>query len=349
VRAGWEADIVSGASVSKKAGVAYQATHPNVDVISTATVKDFRNVGHGGFTLKKDNVSLTGGYAYSTEHDYRSHSMNVAARSDAFEHNTQFEIAYARNWDSVCDRTQPTSEPTTRHAALESSTGCFTEDVKRTTHPIYIDGFQGSWSQSWTPVFVTQLVYGAEILTGFQSNPYRSVVLGEGVQAQEHHPENRTRESVGVRANFYLRPLKSALRLGLRGYWDTWDIRSGTFDAEIERYFGAPFRVALRGRAYKQTGAVFWSDDYTGGAVGARGQYWTGDRELSPFFSLLGGVRAIYTIAPEQKRILGLMTQLRFGASFDLIAFHYDEYTLGGLPVENARAILGMATLTAVF
>ncbi len=45
VNGGWEADIVSGASVASKAGSAYQATHPAADVITTASVHDFRNVG----------------------------------------------------------------------------------------------------------------------------------------------------------------------------------------------------------------------------------------------------------------------------------------------------------------
>ena len=349
VRAGWEADIVSGASVAVKAGRAYQNTHPAADVVSTASVRDLRNLARGGFTVKKDNVSITGGYAYSTEHDYRSNSLNVAAKTDAFDHNTQFEIAYARNFDNVCDRAQAAADSAPRHIALETSIGCFTQDVTRTTRSIDIDSFQGSWSQSWTPTLVTQLVYNTEVLNGFQSNPYRSVIIGEGLKAQEHHPENRTRESIAARANFYIRPLRAALRGSVRGYWDSWDIKSGTVELELEKYFGPSFRASLRGRAYKQTGAIFWSDDYTGGPVGPRGQYFTGDRELSPFTSILGGVRALYTILPDQKKLLGIMTQLRFGGSFDMMAFHYDEFTLGGLPIENARAYLAMLTLTALF
>ena len=63
---GWEADIVSGASVSSKAGPAYAATHPAADVISTASVSDFRNVGKGGFTVKHDNTQFgAGGRAQS--------------------------------------------------------------------------------------------------------------------------------------------------------------------------------------------------------------------------------------------------------------------------------------------
>ena len=45
------------------------------------------------------------------------------------QHNTQFELSYARNFDSVCDRVQTASETSpTRWTALEDSTGCFTSD-----------------------------------------------------------------------------------------------------------------------------------------------------------------------------------------------------------------------------
>ena len=44
VRGGWEADVVSGASVSTKAGSVYQNLHPAADVVTTASVRDLRNV-----------------------------------------------------------------------------------------------------------------------------------------------------------------------------------------------------------------------------------------------------------------------------------------------------------------
>src|SRR5262249_3363663 len=151
--------------------------------------------------------------------------------------------------------------------ALEDSSGCFTgKDPLRTRRTLGIDGFQGSWTQSWTPTFATQLVYTAQILDGFQSNPYRSIILGQGLKAQEHHPNDRVRQSIAARANFYLRPIKLAIRVGGRAYRDTWDVTSGTGEVELEKYLFEGFRVAARGRYYKQSGALFWSDDYTGGA-----------------------------------------------------------------------------------
>ena len=353
VRAGWEADVVSGASVAVKAGAAYQATHPAADVVSTASVHDLRNLGRGGFTLRKDAVSVTGGFAYSTEHDYRSTSFNVAARTDTYDKNSQFEIAYARNFDQVCDLVQPTqtSNAPTRLRPLENSNGCFTSDPTRTTHPVDIDSFQGSWTQTWTPTMASQLIYTAELLDGMQSNPYRAVIIGEGLKAQEHHPQDRARESIAARLNLYLKPLRGAVHVGVRGYWDTWDIKSATLEADFEKYFGEAFRATVRGRVYKQSGALFWSDDYTGGdaPLGPRGQYWTGDRELSPFYSWMVGLRGIYTFTPSRGRILGLMTSLKLSAAADMVVFHYDEFTLGGAPITNARAYLGTFGLTALF
>jgi hypothetical protein len=352
VSGGWEADVVSGASVATKAGPAYEATH-GADVITTASVRDFRNLGRGEATIRGETTSITGGYAYSTEHDYRSNSFHVNSRTDVLQHNTQFELSYARNFDRVCDRVQPATEEDTptRWFALENSTGCFTSDATRTTQSIDIDTYEASWAQSWTPVVATQLTYTAQLLDGFQSDPYRSIVLGDGLKAQEHDPTKRAREALTARVAWYLRPIRAALRLSLRAYYDTWAIKSGTVEAEFEKSLGESLRLMARGRLYDQSGALFWSDDYTGGAepLGPKGQFWTGDRELSPFWSWLLGARILWTLAPSQGRLLGVMESLKLGGSANVTNFTYTQYTLGGTPVTNARAYIGTVSLSAVF
>jgi len=352
VNAGWEADVVSGASVAIKAGPAYQANHMGADVVTTASVHDFRNSAIGGITLRKDAVSFSAGYNYSTEHDYRSNSFNVAARTETYEHDTQLEIDYAHNFDEVCNRVQDTldTSPTLYHP-LEDSTGCFTSNPLRTTDPIAIDSLQASWSQAWTPIFQTQLVGTLQVVSGFQSDPYRGVVIGQGVVAQENVPNLRIREAVALRANVFFRSLKAALRLSGRLYQDSWDITSGTGEAEFEKYIGAPFRISLRGRFYIQDGAIFWSDDYTGGAapLGQKGAYWSGDRELSPFWSWSIGTRSVLTLTPSTGRILHIMTQLKLSGSFDVVTPYYSQYTLGGIPISDTQEYIGQLSLTALF
>lgn len=356
VRAGWEADVLTGASVSVKAGPAYQATQGAADVITTASVKDVRNVASGGFSIKKDNVTVDGGYSYGTENDYKSHAMNLSARTELFEHNTQLQLDYARNFDRVCDRVQGANDGFGRYRALESSKGCWLGggDPLRTSRGVDIDNLQGSWSQAWAPTFQTQLVYTLQVVSGFQSNPYRSVMLGAGIKAQEHHPDNRTRHALAARANFWLRPFRAALRFGVRGYWDTWDVLSGSVEVDFEKYLGERFRFTIRGRFYNQGGALFWSDDYTGGnpPLGPKGQYWTGDRELSPFFSILfPSVRLDYVLTPSagQRKVLGFMEELKLGASFNMLHFAYQDYTLGGRRIDDARAYVVGANLGAAF
>jgi hypothetical protein len=351
VRGGWEADVVSGASVATKAGSAYGAIH-SADVVSTASVRDLRNLGRFDVALQGETTSLTAGYAYGQEHDYRSNSLHVNARTDALQHNTQLELSYARNFDQVCDRVQDASALLpTQWSALEDSTGCFTSAAGRTTHDIAIDTFEASWAQSWTPVVVTQLTYSAQLVDGFQSDPYRSVIIGEGIKAQEHEPTDRAREALTARVAWYLRSLKGALRLSLRAYHDTWAIDSGSIELEAEKSLTENVRMMFRGRAYKQSGAVFWSDDYTGGAppLGPRGEYFTGDRELSPFWSWLGGLRVVMTFAPAHGRIVGLFQSIKVAVSGNATGYSYDQYTLAGTPVSNAIAYLGTVSLDIGF
>jgi hypothetical protein len=350
VRAEYEADVVSGSSIAVKAGPAYQATHSGADVVTAASVKDYRHKAQANLALRKDDVELTLGGIYSTENDYKSRTLNVAVRTDAYQHNTQFELSYARSFDLSCDRTQSTTDGFARFRALEDSIGCFTLAPERQQRDLVSDALQGSYTQAWTPTLMTQLVYTAQILNGFQSNPYRSIIVGEGIKAQEHHPENRARHALALRTNWYVSPLKSVIKLGVRGYADSWSVKSVTAELEVERYVAERVRFALHGRFYKQTGAVFWSDDYTGGdaPLGPRGQYFTGDRELSPFFSATLGTRLAYAKeAKPNAKMLGFLQSVRLAGNFDVVQFFYQDYTLGGTSVGNARAYLGVLTLGA--
>ena len=197
----------------------------------------------------------------------------------------------------------------------------------------------------------TQLTYTAQLLDGFQSDPYRSVILAEGLKAQEHVPSDRAREAVTARLAYYLRSLKGAVRVMARGYHDTWAINSGTVELELEKSLGENVRVMARGRFYQQSGAVFWSDDYFGGTppLGPKGQYWTGDRELSPFWSWLGGLRAVWTIRAERRRLLGFLETFQLAGSGNVQGFDYTSYTLGGVPVSNAIAYVATVSLNLGF
>ena len=77
----------------------------------------------------------------------------------------------------------------------------------------------------------------AQIQHGFLSNPYRAVVISAGGEtAQEHHPDNRARGALALRAKYYVKPLATAFGVDVRAYRDTWDILSQTYEINAERY-----------------------------------------------------------------------------------------------------------------
>ena len=164
-----------------------------------------------------------------------------------------------------------------------------------------------------------------------------------GDSALENHPENRARAALALRFRYYIRAAKAAVGFGVRGYRDTWDIWGQTYELSGERYFLPWLRLMVRGRYYAQTGALFWSDDYTGGepTTGPRGQYWSGDREVSPLLSLSAGGRLqVETNAGGDARIVGVFRQLRAAAALDATKTDLKEFTWSGRTPDDTLAFL---------
>jgi Protein of unknown function (DUF3570) len=338
VRAGWEADVVTGASV---AVVDAPSGGGAVDAITSATtVKDFRQVVKGGASLRGDDARLDVGYGYGFEHDYRSHALTATASTDLAGRNTHLAIRYGRGWDEVCDLAQPEAQQPVQRQRMPTSEGCFEKSQGRTTHDLSLHSLEGVWTQAWTPIFNTQLTLSSQVLHGFQSNPYRAIWLGRAA-VQEHHPRDRARYAVGLASRVWLRPLAAALQLEARLYRDTWDVSAVSAELGLERAFGERLRVRARGRYYTQSRAAFFSDDY---ALAPRGQYFSGDRELSQMQSWLVGLQATFIVArAENARLLGLFDVVRLLFKADYIQFIFSDFQYGAVAIPNRRA--GFATL----
>lgn len=332
ITGGYAADIVSGASIKTRNAARGQ----NPDAVSSASVKDTRHVASGGFTFTRKLSTLQAGYNYSTENDYRSHSIDVFGKTELLQKTVELSIAYSHNWDSVCDRIQLDPDPT-RRLSLDNSVGCFKPSTKLTTRPIAIDAIQAGWTQLWSPTFATQATYSIQLQHGFLSNPYREVNIGVSSPAQEYLPEVRVRQAVGLKANWFIKPLKTALRIGGRVYRDTWDVRAISGEAELERYILIDaLRLRLRGRYYTQGHAAFYSDDYL---IEPRGVYFTGDRELSTMRSILTGARLAYGPSATNGRWLGLLQKVELSLGLDYVRFRYDDFTINGDPLKKSAWI----------
>ncbi len=95
----------------------------------------------------------------------------------------------------------------------------------------------------------------------------------------------------------------------------------------------------MRGRFYQQTRALFYRDageTLSYEAVGPVGQYFTGDRELSPFRDYLVGLKLAWVRnADERGKVLRWFEQLEANAKIDLI----DYQPMTPLPPNQARDV----------
>ena len=327
---GYEADVVSGAT---------PRTYGAMDAVSSATqFADTRHAFHGGAELRLGPTAIDAGYTYGFENDYRSHAIDASAKVDLWGKNSSFRLGYAHNFDTVCDVDNKGAMPTERRS-LGASKGCFTKTVGIVDEPLAIDSYAASWTQVLTPVLLSDVSVSFQVLDGFQSNPYRRVRLFGTVESQESEPLLRQRVAVQGRLRLALPRARAAVGFLGRFYWDTWGIKSATAEISWDEWVHPQLLVRLRGRFYQQSRALFYRDagealSYE--AVGPVGQYFTGDRELSPFRDYLVGIKVAWVRnADERGKVWRWFEQLDVNAKIDLI----DYQPLTPLPPNQPRDV----------
>jgi hypothetical protein len=314
----WTADIVTGAT---------PRTYGSPDVVTSATqFSEFRNVIGAGAAATVGPATITAGYDYGTENDYRSHLIRFGASGDFFHHNTTVALNYAHSFDSICDLAQP-GVPLTLRQPLDSARGCFTGNASLTEESLGIDTVEATLTQTLTKTLVGSIGGSYQHLGGFQSNPYRRVRLSYGLfQAQESHPTVRDRGALTARIRWAVAKLSATLGADLRLYLDTWGIASITGELSWDMPFNraAPaWRYVVRARGYGQSGATFYRDAGNPDSyekAGPAGSFFTADQELAPLADLLLGARFVHNSTYDSdKRKWKMFTAVEWAFSFDYV------------------------------
>jgi hypothetical protein len=317
----YESDVVSGAT---------PRIYGSMDAISSATqFSDVRHAFHGGAELRLGPAAVGAGYTYAFENDYRSHAIDAQARVDLWGKNSTVTLGYAHNFDSVCDANNAGAQPLDRRA-LGSSKGCFDpKTVGLTVEPLAIDSYAVSFRQVLSPILLGELGVSFQVLDGLQSNPYRLVRLFGTVVAQESEPTLRQRVAVQARMRIAVPRARGAVGVDGRFYWDTWGVKSGTAEISWEEWVHPQILLRLRGRFYQQTRALFYRDagePLSYEQVGPVGQYFTGDRELSPFRDFLTGFKLAWVRnADERGKVWRAFETLDLNVKLDMMK--YDPLT----------------------
>ena len=314
--ASYSADAVSGAT-----SVIYQ-----VDAVSSATTfSDTRQEGTLGFGIHGRRSRLNVSATVGTERDYLSHQIGGSASIDLPGRNTTVALAYSHSFDQVCDKDNGMLSPQETKALTgadpcDKSTGIFGKDRPGTTlwRDLSIDTAQVTLTQNLSPTMNLQVAGFGQVLEGFQSNPYRRVRIGQN-SPQEHIPNTRDRWSLSARLNRYLPRLHGAAHFDARFYDDTWRVVGGDVELGYSQYFGKNLLLRLHARVYQQTAAKFFKDAFYYQTQSTAGEYFTGDRELSPVRNaIVGGKLTLITIGGD-KPVWGLFDKLQFNLKADIL------------------------------
>lgn len=317
---GYAADVVSGAT----------ATVYQVDATTGAT--KFSDVRHEGtialgFRGKRSRIAFSG--TFGTERDYLSRQVGGSASIDLPGRNTTVGLAYSHGSDLICNRDNDETRPLEARA-LTGDDPCDKPGVIRGEDHVVMGVVQTQWeklsidtaqatiTQNLSPTMNLQVALFGQVLEGFQSNPYRRVRIGPNAP-QEHIPDTRARWSISARINRYLPAWKGAAHFDARFYDDTWGVVAGNVGLAYSQYIGKPLLLRVHARVYQQQAATFFKDAFYYLTESTAGEYFTGDRELSPVRNATIGAKLSVISVGGDRPVWGMFDKLQLHVKGDVL------------------------------
>jgi hypothetical protein len=264
----------------------------SVDVISQATTRfeDTRHDVSGSVAYKGSERSVSGTYSHSREEDWVSHNFGLSASHDFYQKNLTLSLTLGYQTNDI-SRANSAGFSRALSAYLATVSAVFT----LTTRDLLEVGLASS------------------LYDGFQASPYRYLFV-EGLAILENYPERRFRQAVLLRHHHYF-DIALALRSHARIYFDTYRVRALTLGTEAVLE-GLPLEVALAVRAYGQTRAGFYREQYS-----TAEEFMAIDKELSTFVDVFAGPILAY-----ESEDLGAVESLRVEARASVFVFRFFDF-----------------------
>ncbi|HLL22601.1 MAG TPA: DUF3570 domain-containing protein [Kofleriaceae bacterium] len=266
---------------------------------------------------------------YSTESDYKSYYVGVRGEIDLFEKNTTLGVGAGFGHDTISGG----AEGGLGQIMLECEQG------KPDQPSCELDTYNlfATASQIVSKAAVVGLTYDLAALRGYQSNPYRSAIVGMNTE-RETHPTERTRHAVALVGRYYVAQTDTALIAQYRWYTDDWLTKGAigagahTPELRIVQQIGDTADAALRYRFHTQRDAYFYKERY---AMTPTDGLLSDDVKLSAFRSHT--VEAKFGILGETFGLSGRWAPVRIEAILTYIA---QDNRFGNAFVANAAVTL---------
>jgi Protein of unknown function (DUF3570) len=196
---------------------------------------------------------------YSTESDYKSSYIGARGEVDLAEKNTTLGAGGGYGRDVISGG----ANEGLGQLMLECEPG----DAEKPECLLETYSLFASGSQIVNKRTVVGLTYDVAFQRGYQSNPYRSAIVGMNTE-REAHPTSRTRHAIAGSIRYYHQETDTALIAQYRYYRDNWlkhgAIGAGAHTPEVRviQQIGDTVDASLRYRFHTQLAAFFYEDRY---------------------------------------------------------------------------------------
>lgn len=263
---GQELDVVSGASRRIGSERVGPFGDRELDGVSGASKIEVRHSENPSLTYSRDGLVASGSFYHSREEDYVSLSPAGSLSMDFFQRNTTLGGSYSEYFDEFRPLGSFSGQGGKKRIRTFGAT--LAQSLSRFT----LVGLTATRVESW----------------GYLGHPYNPPMDATGALMTEAVPDGKRAAAVAgqIVQGFRLGERLGSLNLDLRRYEDSWGMKSTTLDAKVSRYLAEDTYVRLRGRYYRQTGASFAKEFYTGTEA-----FRTADVRWYPFTSFLMGAK----------------------------------------------------------
>jgi hypothetical protein len=290
-------------------------SNASIDVVTTASpFKEKRTeFGLSADYLYRDALITVSGSS-SDEPDYKADGLSIDVSQEVFGGMTTVNMGFTRGHDKV---------------GKKGDFGFF--DYAK--HWRYRLGL----TQILTPRWLASVGLEAVSDEGFLGSPYRAA-RAFGAFIPENNPRTRSSRSIKLSTIAEVLP-RTSIHGEYRYFYDTWDIKAHTFQGGASGYVGESFQIDGYIRYYKQTKALFYSDN-----APTQTLYISRNRQLGTFNSITPGARVtyVYKQVPGKYEIKGHL-------NYELIQFKFKDFTdvrTGQLYEHNAHVLQLLVSAT---
>jgi Protein of unknown function (DUF3570) len=302
-----------------------QVSNASIDVVTNASPYKERRNEYGvaaDYLVREALVSV--GLARSDEPDYKTKSASVDVQQEVFGGMTNISLGFSRAVDQVG----------------RASDQVFFDNARHWQYRVGV-------TQILNPRWQASVNVEAVSDTGYLGNAYRTARVF-GAVVPERHPRTRSSRAIRIgtvgRVGWFPQAgqadPRDALRADYRYFWDTWDIKAHTAEVGYSRSLGQSFLADGFVRYYKQSKALFYSDN-----AQADTTYLSRNRQLGTFNNLTVGGKLSY----DWKAQPGVY-DLKANLGLELLNVNYRDYTdvRTGQPYRLRAAVLQLF-LTATY